>query len=100
LSLPGIDEASARAALDQMTDREVTQALAEAFASGQPTVPLMLAARAVGIRARRTAYLAAERGQLPFRTLLVGGQGRRVVPTAELKALLGLDPAPPAAQAG
>ncbi|HEV8424298.1 MAG TPA: DNA-binding protein [Actinomycetes bacterium] len=79
---------------------EVAKALQEALASGQPTVPLELAARAVGIKSRSTAYRAARAGKLPFRTLLVGGQGRRVVPTAELKAVLGLDPAPDAAQAG
>jgi hypothetical protein len=87
---PQVDEAPA-------TGNEAAKALQEALASGQPTVPLELAAKCVGVRSRSTAYRAARAGKLPFRTLLVGGQGRRVVPTRELAELLGLDPAPSAA---
>jgi hypothetical protein len=63
------------------------------------TVPLWpTAARTIGIRSRGTAYRCAAEGTLPFSTLVVGGQGRRVVPTAELRRVLGLDAAPDVAQ--
>jgi hypothetical protein len=58
------------------------------------------AAQAVGIRSRTTAYKAAHEGRLPFRVIEIGSQGRLVVPTAELRRVLGLDPAPEPAQQG
>jgi len=60
------------------------------IAEEQPTVPLWpTAAGAIGIKSRATAYRAAHAGQLPFRTLQAGV--RLVVPTIELRRVLGLD---------
>lgn len=58
-----------------------------------PTVPVWPdAAEALGL-SRSAAYRAARRGDIP--TITVGR--RLLVPTARLRALVGLDIAPPAA---
>jgi hypothetical protein len=53
----------------------------------RPTVPLLVATRALGI-SRTSTYKARRNGKLPFRTIHVGGQ--YVVSTRELRQLLGL----------
>lgn len=53
------------------------------------TCDLCTAARALGI-GKSTAYAAARAGTFPVRTLRVGA--RYVVPTADLRAALGLAP--------
>jgi hypothetical protein len=94
MTIRDVDEAPA-------IGNEAAKALQQAIAEGKLTVPLWpVAARAVGINSRGTAYTAAARNQLPFRTMVVGGQRRRVVATAELARVLGLTPAPAAAQKG
>ena len=50
---------------------------------------LTTAAKALGI-GKSTAYIAARNGTFPLRVIRVGS--RYVVPTAELKAALGLTP--------
>jgi hypothetical protein len=54
-----VDEASA-------IGNEVAKGLQEALASGQPTVPLELAARAVGVKSRSTAYRAISLARTRF----------------------------------
>lgn len=94
MSIQDVDEAP-------MVGNALERALAIPTVDEAATVPLWpTAAQAVGIRARSTAYRNAAEGTLPFTTLVVGAQGRRVVPTAELRRVLGLDPAPSVAQAG
>jgi hypothetical protein len=53
----------------------------------EPTIPVVRAGRLLGV-GRNRAYAAARAGQIP--TILVGR--RRVVPTAKLLELLGVDP--------
>ena len=55
-----------------------------------PTVDVLLAGRVLGI-GKNTAYRAVSNGTLP--TITVGGRKR--VPTAKLREMLGLPPQPP-----
>jgi hypothetical protein len=60
------------------------------LASEQETVPLWPdAGRPLSIRSKSTANRLANEGKLPVRVIRVGH--RFVVPTAELRELLGLD---------
>jgi len=59
-------------------------------ADEQPTLDLWpTVGKALGIKSRNTAYRAAHSGRLPVRTLQVGV--KLVVPTIELRRVLGLD---------
>ena len=58
----------------------------------QPTVDVVLARRVLGIR-RNAAYKAREAGDIP--SIKIGAQFR--VPTAKLRAMLGLPDQPPSA---
>lgn len=60
------------------------------LASEQETVPLWPdAGRALGLKSRSTAYRLAHAGKLPIRLIKVGH--RFVVPTSELRQVLGID---------
>ncbi len=65
--------------------------------SEQPTIPLWPdAGQALGIKSRSTAYRVAHAGKLPVRVLEVGV--KLVVPTVELRRVLGLDEQPATAE--
>jgi len=68
-------------------DKQLKEALA------QPATTVPLAGKALGL-SRNAAYEAAQRGDIP--TLKIGG--RIIVPTAKLRAMLGMDAATVAAE--